>query len=193
MLLRVWAFYLWHHSCSKKFQSRRKSHFLWVGLLFTMWKLVLFQTANERGKHALKIFIGKCVCWRRLNNVLEKKFIKSGAKSRLFLSFFPHTVNDVIKKATNGWNLLDCRKMSKKNARYNSRDYFLYESTAIIRFRVYPGFKWSDLNRALKCARFSTTLDRFIYNVKMYFSFNLPFCSELTLKYFWNGSHAISL
>ena len=39
MLARVWAFYLWRNSCSKKFQSRKKVHILWVGLFFSSHSL----------------------------------------------------------------------------------------------------------------------------------------------------------
>ena len=56
-------------------------------------------------------------------NVLEKKCIKSGGKSRLSLSFLASIVNDVRRKLTYGRNTLDCRNTSKKNARYCSRDY----------------------------------------------------------------------
>ena len=38
------------------------------------------------------------MCWRQLHNVLGRKFIKSGAKRRLSLSFLASTVNDVTRK-----------------------------------------------------------------------------------------------
>ena len=52
---------------------------------FTMWKLELFETANER-KIRLKILFEKCVCWRQGHNVLERKWSKSGVFS--FIYFF---------------------------------------------------------------------------------------------------------
>ena len=42
LLVRFWAFYLWHHSCFKKFQLRRKIHILWVGLFFSSHSLRKF-------------------------------------------------------------------------------------------------------------------------------------------------------
>ena len=38
------------------------------------------------------------MCWRQLHNVLERKCIKSGGKSRFSLSFLFHTVNDIRRK-----------------------------------------------------------------------------------------------
>ena len=37
------AFYFWRHKWSKKFQLRRKVHFLWVGLLFYLLLLMTSQ------------------------------------------------------------------------------------------------------------------------------------------------------
>ena len=60
--------------------------------------VIHYETANERGKYVFKICLQKCVCWRRLHNMLETKFIKSGGKSRLSLLFLASIVNDVTRK-----------------------------------------------------------------------------------------------
>ena len=41
------------------------------------------------------------------------------------------------KKAIYGWNTLGCRKTSKKNARYYSRDYFVCAANSSILIQVY--------------------------------------------------------
>ena len=59
--------------------------------------------------------------------VLETKCTKSGGKSRFSLSVLSSTVYDSKwhqRKAIYGWNILNCRKTSKKNARSYSQEYF---------------------------------------------------------------------
>ena len=80
------AFYLWHHSWSKKFQSRRKVCFLWVGLVFPIYyvETVTFWNSKWQRKICLKISFEKCVCWRWGHNVLERKWSKSSVFSSIF-------------------------------------------------------------------------------------------------------------
>ena len=89
------AFHLWRHSWSKKFKSRRKVHFLCLGLLFsshsfpkitffgnnTIWVDPATHTVISKSKNSFE----KCVCWRRRHNVLERKWSKSGTFSLIFL------------------------------------------------------------------------------------------------------------
>ena len=79
-----------------------------------------FWNSKWQSKIRLKISFEKCVCWRWQHNVWERKWRKSGSFSFIFLlKSLWHT-----KKAFYGRNMFDCRKTSKKNARYYSQDYF---------------------------------------------------------------------
>ena len=76
----------------EKFQSRRKVHFLWVGLLFF-----------------LALFSEMCVLETTAQCVKDKMDLEQ-CKEIIFSLIFRLTINDVTKKTLYGRYMFDCRE-----------------------------------------------------------------------------------
>ena len=108
----------------KKFQSRRKVHCLWVGLL--VWPIWSCNPYSHIKKWK-NIFIEKCVCWRRGHNVLEWKCSKSGIFSLIFVLNSLWHYKESFLWSEHGWHIPEkCRTEDLRGGAFSIRLFEAY-------------------------------------------------------------------